>query len=112
MAKNIFAKAYQGSARLHVTAYVAALEVLREAAVRRLPVELTAWFTQLPEEGKFRRDVGEALLRGGLLYLPDLDLYLAKVGGCCVPCAPGARGRGGRAGRSRTLPAAGSRNGS
>jgi hypothetical protein len=22
---------------------------------------------------------GEALLRGGLLYLPDLDLYLAKV---------------------------------
>lgn len=24
---------------------------------------------------------GESLLRGGLLYLPDLDLYLAKVGG-------------------------------
>ena len=25
------------------------------------------------------RTAGEALLRGGLLYLPDLDLYLAKV---------------------------------
>lgn len=60
MAKNIFAKVYQGaSSRLHVTAYCGALEVLRETAVRRLPVELTAWFTQLPEEGKFHRDVGE-----------------------------------------------------
>ncbi|KAL4458253.1 hypothetical protein ABPG75_013118 [Micractinium tetrahymenae] len=80
VAKNIFAKVYQGtSSRLHVTAYCASLEVLKETAVRRLPVELTAWFAQLPEEGKFHKDVGEALLRGGLLYLPDLDLYLAKV---------------------------------
>lgn len=80
VAKNIFAKVYQGAqSRLHVTAYVAALEVLKETAVRRLPVELTAWFAQLPEDGKFHKDVGEALLRGGLLYLPDLDLYLAKV---------------------------------
>lgn len=27
---------------------------------------------------------GEALLRAGLLYLPDLDIYLAKVGGRAV----------------------------
>jgi CCR4-NOT transcription complex subunit 1 len=80
VAKNIFAKVYQGAgSRLHVTAYCGALEVLRETAVRRLPVELTAWFTQLPEDGKFHKDVGEALLRAGLLYLPDLDIYLAKV---------------------------------
>ncbi len=51
---------YQGvSSRLHTTAYCAALEVLKDAAVRRLPVELTAWFSQLPEEGKFHKDVGE-----------------------------------------------------
>lgn len=36
-----------------------ALEVLKETAVRRLPVELTAWFAQLPEDGKFHKDVGE-----------------------------------------------------
>ncbi len=60
VAKNIFAKVYQGaSSRLHVTAYCGALEVLRETAVRRLPVELAAWFTQLPEDGKFHKDVGE-----------------------------------------------------
>lgn len=117
VAKNIFAKAYQGAgSRLHVTAYCAALEVrpgqpwagpagggsvqgeqggappaaaahcatlrhtltrlhaalprpppcrplqvLKETAVRRLPVELAAWFTQLPEEGKFHKDVGAFL---------------------------------------------------
>lgn len=62
VAKNIFAKVYQGAgSRLHVTAYCGALEVLRETAVRRLPVELTAWFTQLPEDGKFHKDVGEWL---------------------------------------------------
>lgn len=62
VAKNIFAKVYQGaSSRLHVTAYCAALEVLRETAVRRLPVELAAWFTQLPEDGKFHKDVGECM---------------------------------------------------
>ena len=60
VAKNIFAKVYQGaSSRLHITAYAAALEVLKETAVRRLPVELTAWFAQLPEDGKFHKDVGE-----------------------------------------------------
>jgi hypothetical protein len=72
VAKNIFAKVYQGaSSRLHVTAYCASLEVLKEAAVRRLPVELTAWFTQLPEEGKFQKDVGERLAGS------------AWCGGCC-----------------------------
>lgn len=35
------------------------------------------------------RLAGEALLRAGLLYLPDLDLYLAKVGGCYSGWASG-----------------------
>jgi hypothetical protein len=74
VAKNIFAKVYQGaSSRLHITAYCAALEVLKETAVRRLPVELTAWFAQLPEDGKFLKDVGE-YREGGA----------EGVGPCCV----------------------------
>lgn len=32
---------------------------------------------------------GEALLRAGLLYLPDLDIYLAKVGGRAVKGSEG-----------------------
>lgn len=46
--------------RLHMTAYAAALEVLRDAALRRLPMDLTSWFAQLPEETKFHKDVGES----------------------------------------------------
>ena len=124
VAKNVFAKLYQGvGSRAHVTAYAGALEVLRETVLRRLPVELTSWFVQLPEDGKYQKDVGEwgwgwelsagaraacvpdmpsgacsalgpcwllillclcplageALVRAGLFYMPELDLCLAKA---------------------------------
>lgn len=56
-----FCRLYQGvGSRLHMTAYAAALEVLRDAALRRLPMDLTSWFAQLPEETKFHKDVGES----------------------------------------------------
>lgn len=33
--------------------------MLKGAALRRLPIDLTSWFAQLPDETKFHKDVGE-----------------------------------------------------
>ena len=75
--------------RLHITAYAGALEALRESALRRLPVELTSWWGQLPEEVRYQKDVGEQEGEG-------------KGGGE----TEGARGRppGGHRGRKEALP--------
>ena len=54
--------------------------MLRDSACKRLPLEATAMWTALPDERKWRRDAGEALLRARLLSLPDLDAHLAKAG--------------------------------
>ena len=80
VAKNIFTKLYQGAGagRVHATAYATSLAVLCDTAVRRLPVETTAWFGQLPEEVRAAREPTEALLRLGLFHLPDFDGVLAK----------------------------------
>lgn len=80
VAKNIFTKLYQGAAagRMHATSYAAALAVLRDTAVRRLPVEATAWFSQLPDEMRVAREPTEALLRVQLFNMPDFDTLLAK----------------------------------
>jgi len=65
--------------RMHITAYVTALEVLREAAgFRQLPLKITQWYTHLEEERRWGRPGTEALIRAHLLHLPDFDAYLAK----------------------------------
>ena len=82
IAKNIFNKMVSGAvqSRLHVTAYAASLAVLREASLRRLPVNATTWLGQLMEANSVgTKESTEALLRMGLLVLPDLDGLLAKA---------------------------------
>jgi CCR4-NOT transcription complex subunit 1 len=80
VAKTVFARLYQGNppTRLHVTAYAGALEALRERVIPRLPAEVTAHFVNLTDEGKFRRDACEALVRARILVPADLDIHLAK----------------------------------
>jgi CCR4-NOT transcription complex subunit 1 len=46
---------------------------------RRLAAEATQLWVALVSEAKFNRDVGERLLGRGLLVLPDVDAYLARV---------------------------------
>ena len=65
--------------RLHTGASVAALTILRDAALKRLPAELTVCWIAIVDERKWRRDAGEALVRARLFQLPDLDAHLAKV---------------------------------
>lgn len=63
IAKKVYAKLYQlTNSRLHVTAYVAALEAL-QTLTKRIVVELTAYFVNLEDERKFDRIVGEYLQR-------------------------------------------------
>ena len=65
--------------RLHTGASVAALTILRDSALKRLPAELTALWVAMIDERKWRRDAGEALVRARLFQAPDLDAHLAKV---------------------------------
>lgn len=70
--------------RMHITAYVTALEVLREAAAfRQLPLHITQWFTStlgtMEDDRRWSRAAAEALIRARLLHLPDFDAYLAKA---------------------------------
>ncbi|KIY96495.1 CCR4-NOT transcription complex subunit 1 [Monoraphidium neglectum] len=46
---------------------------------RRLAAELTQLWVALASEAKFNRDIGERLLARGLLLLPEVDAYLARV---------------------------------
>jgi CCR4-NOT transcription complex subunit 1 len=48
-------------------------------AGRRLAAEATQLWVALASEAKFNRDVGERLLGRGLLVLPEVDAYLARV---------------------------------
>lgn len=64
---------------------MAALTILRDAALKRLPAELTGWWVAIVDERKWRRDTGEALVRARLFQLPDLDAHLAKVSNFSPP---------------------------
>ncbi|KAK9916879.1 hypothetical protein WJX75_008268 [Coccomyxa subellipsoidea] len=80
LARKIFTRLFEvQNARLHTGASVAALTILRDAALKRLPAELTGWWIAIVDERKWRRDTGEALVRARLFQLPDLDAHLAKV---------------------------------
>lgn len=80
VAKNIFTKLYQNpnAGRMHATAYAASLAVLRDAAVRRLPVEVTSWFAQLPEDMRTAREPTEALVRLQMFNMQEFDGVLVK----------------------------------
>lgn len=65
--------------RLHTGASAAALVILRDSAVKRLPQELTSWWAGLLDERKWRKDAGETLVRNRLFHAPDLDAHLTKV---------------------------------
>jgi CCR4-NOT transcription complex subunit 1 len=80
VARTVFAKLCQGApgARLHFTAYAAALAVLRDAAgLRSLPADAAGWLAAALDEVRGARDAGEALARAGLLAPAALDAPLA-----------------------------------
>jgi CCR4-NOT transcription complex subunit 1 len=56
-----------------------ALGGFEAAGGRRICSELTSVWMQINNETKFNRDVAEALIRKGLLLLPEVDNYLAKL---------------------------------
>ena len=72
-------KAWWWKRRLHAGASAAALDALRARTAPRLAVEITAWWSGVPEERRWRRGPGEALLAARLLMLPEADLMLAKA---------------------------------
>jgi hypothetical protein len=47
--------------------------------LRRLPLEITQWYTYLDEERRWNWALVEALVRSHLLHLPDFDAQLAKA---------------------------------
>ncbi len=65
--------------RLHTGASAAALGALRDGPLRRLGADCTAWWAGLPDERKWRREAGEALLRARLLHPPELDAHLSQA---------------------------------
>ena len=64
---------------LHVQASVAALSLLKSRLPGRFPTDLTALWTSLAEDRKWRKDVAEALLRVRLLNGPEMDAHLNKI---------------------------------
>jgi len=81
LAQRIFRRLVAGQpTRMRITAYVTALEVVREAAgYRQLPVDITKWYMFLEEDRRWNRAYLEALMRAHLLHLPEFDIQLAKA---------------------------------
>lgn len=82
IAKNLFfSKLYQSapSSRMHASAYASAMAVLRDARARRLPMDISGWFAQLPDELRAMKEPTEQLIRLGMLPSQDLDMVLAKA---------------------------------
>jgi hypothetical protein len=85
-AKRLARRAWELPNRLHaglhadaLTLCAAALGGLDSPGGRRVSAELTAFWMTLNTEAKFSREVAEALLPKGLLLLPEVDAYLAKL---------------------------------
>jgi CCR4-NOT transcription complex subunit 1 len=65
--------------KAHASLHVECLALCNDLAGRRLAGEATQLWVALASEAKFNRDVGERLLVRGLLAVPDVDAYLARV---------------------------------
>ncbi len=67
--------------KAHVALHVDALRLLYDMGAKRVPAELTALFCGAGTLGDARLNVavGEALLRRGLLAMPDVDAHLSKL---------------------------------
>lgn len=60
-------------------ASVAALTLLKGRLPGRFPTDLTALWTSLAEDRKWRKDVAEGLLQARLLNGPEMDAHLNKI---------------------------------
>lgn len=81
IAKNVFfSKLFQSptAGRMHASCYAAALAVLRDTALRRLPSDISVWLGGVPEEQRCAKESTEALLRVGLVMPQEVDASLAK----------------------------------
>ena len=83
MAQKIFQRTYEsaGKSRLHRTAHVAALALLKDNA-RVVSREVTGWLMYSDEERKCNKEITEALIRAGVVeqqFLAEFDAHLAKL---------------------------------
>ena len=80
LARRVFVRMYDGPpSRAAAGACAAALACLRDRAVRRLAADVTAWWAAAPDDRRWRRDAGEALLRARLLQPAAVDGLLTKA---------------------------------
>ena len=83
VAQKIFQRTYEsaGKSRLHRTAHVAALALLKDNA-RVVSREVTGWLMYSDEERKCNKEITEALIRAGVVeqqFLAEFDAHLAKL---------------------------------
>ena len=83
VAQKIFQRMYEsaGKSRLHRTAHVAALALLKDNA-RVVSREVTGWLMYSDEERKCNKEITEALIRAGVVeqqFLAEFDAHLAKL---------------------------------
>jgi CCR4-NOT transcription complex subunit 1 len=82
--KHLWEVPGKAHASLHVDCLAMCADIAGSGAAggpgaRRIAAETTQLWMALASETKFNRDVGERLLARGLLLLPDVDAYLARV---------------------------------
>eukprot|EP00882_Tetradesmus_deserticola_P020954 GHRQ01022647.1.p1 GENE.GHRQ01022647.1~~GHRQ01022647.1.p1 ORF type:complete len:277 (+),score=135.72 GHRQ01022647.1:1057-1887(+) len=85
-AKRIIRRTWEYLSKVHASLHAEALALCVAAmggpdslGARRICSELTSFWVQINSEAKLNRDVAEALIRKGLLLLPEVDAYLAKL---------------------------------
>lgn len=85
-AKRIIRRTWEYLSKVHAGLHAEALALCVAAmggpdslGARRICAELTSFWVGINSEAKFNRDVAEALIRKGLLLLPEVDAYLAKL---------------------------------
>ena len=58
---------------------MAALELLRDSLCKSIPGELTRMWVNATDERKWHRGAVQALMKGNLFAMPDVDTCLAKA---------------------------------
>lgn len=76
---------WEGNTKAHASVHTAALRLCVDVAGgvsgggKQLVAQMTDHWVKMNVEAKFNREIGEGLLRHGLLLLPEIDVYMAKV---------------------------------
>eukprot|EP00879_Flechtneria_rotunda_P010377 GHRR01010853.1.p1 GENE.GHRR01010853.1~~GHRR01010853.1.p1 ORF type:complete len:778 (+),score=325.49 GHRR01010853.1:1459-3792(+) len=85
-AKRLFRRVWELLNKVHAGFHAEAISLcvsgsggLESPGGRRISSELTSFWIALNAEAKFNKEIAEALLRKGLLLLPQVDEYLAKM---------------------------------